>query len=126
MSGHKDYFRLLMMHCDKIFERIENFTLEDWRRDDTLQDAVCMRLMALAECVKVCLKKNPSLSDEFPDIPWTRIARFRDRIAHHYENVDIDVIWDIITSQLEPLYSAAREVANQNSATMPTAVGEDD
>ena len=113
MRGSKNYFSLLAQHCDKISERIENVTYDDWMQNDTLQDAVCMRLMALAECVKVCLKENPSLSNEYPHIPWNRIVRFRDKIAHHYEGVDFDVVWEFLGSDIQPLHEVAAKLATE-------------
>ena len=104
MSGVKNYLNLMKLHSDKIFTKIEGMTHEDWIRDENLRDAVCMRLMSLAECVKEHIRENPAVIKNYPQIPWADIVRFRDKIAHHYEGTDYDVVLGILESDIQPLY----------------------
>ena len=115
MSGVKKYSRLMLLHCSKILAKMDARTHQDWMADENLRDAVCMRLMSLAECVKEYLKENPTLPDEFPHIPWDDIVRFRDKIAHHYEGIDYDIVWEILEADIQPLYTVISELADQNS-----------
>jgi uncharacterized protein with HEPN domain len=45
-----------------------------------------------------------NLSDEIissnPDIPWSSMARMRDKIIHGYFGIDADVIWKTVTKEL--------------------------
>jgi len=43
------------------------------------------------------------LRDNYPHIPWQEVARTRDKIIHHYFELDINEIWDIIQHDLTPL-----------------------
>jgi len=115
MSGVKNYTGLMMLHCGKIISKVKGRTYQDWENDENLRDAVCMRLMSLTECVKEYLKENPSLPDDIPNIPWDNIVRFRDKIAHHYEGIDYDAIWEIIEIDITPLYAAINKIASQSS-----------
>lgn len=36
-------------------------------------------------------------------IPWTEIAGTRDRLIHGYFDVDLDIVWGIVTKDLPPL-----------------------
>ena len=38
-----------------------------------------------------------------PAFPWVEIKGLRNRIVHDYESVDLDIIWEIITSDLPML-----------------------
>ena len=105
MSGTKNYLRLIVLHCNKIFSRIKDVTFNDWHNDILLQDAVCFRLLALSECVKKYQKENPILQTEHPEIPWNDIIRLYDKILHHYHDVDSNEIWGIIISGIIPLYN---------------------
>lgn len=111
MSGDKDYFTLMKVHCDKIFIKMENKTRQDWIQDENLRDAVCMRLMSLSESIKEYLKENPNLPDEYPDIPWNNIVRFRNKIAHHYEGIDYDVVWEILESDILSLQKVINKLS---------------
>ena len=33
---------------------------------------------------------------QYPDIPWRGMAGMRDRIIHGYDNVDLQIVWDVV------------------------------
>ena len=35
-----------------------------------------------------------------PDVPWRAAARMRDRLVHHYFDINLDVLWQTITEDL--------------------------
>ena len=43
------------------------------------------------------------------DIPWKEIAGFRDRAIHDYFQIDLQIAWDTIVLDLEPLTKAVQE-----------------
>lgn len=57
-------------------------------------DAVCMNLIALGEAVKGLDKQtHGELFPHYPEVYWNGVMRMRDKIAHHYFEVDIDVVF---------------------------------
>lgn len=58
-----------------------------------LLDAVCMNLIALGEAVKNLDKvSNGELLPCYPQLQWGSIMRMRDKIAHHYFEIDAEVV----------------------------------
>jgi uncharacterized protein with HEPN domain len=41
-----------------------------------------------------------------PSVPWSAAARMRDRLVHHYFDIDLDVLWATITTDLPALLSS--------------------
>ena len=39
----------------------------------------------------------------YPDIPWPQIVGLRNRLIHGYDDVDLDILWQIIAQDLPPL-----------------------
>jgi len=115
MSGKKDYLLLMNLHCEKVVRKMDGKTLEDWATDENLRDAACMRLMSLAECIKEYLKGHPALAEEYPHVPWGDIARFRDKIAHHYEGMDYDLVWTILETDIPPLHTVIEALLEKES-----------
>jgi len=37
------------------------------------------------------------------EMPWKRISGFRHRVVHEYFAVDYDVVWQIATTEMQPL-----------------------
>ena len=57
-------------------------------------DAICMNLIALGESVKGLDKlTNEELLPLYPDVYWSGVMRMRDKIAHHYFEIDADVVF---------------------------------
>ena len=57
-------------------------------------DAICMNLIALGEAVKGLDKQTQGqMLPRYPEIYWSGVMRMRDKIAHHYFDVDTDVVF---------------------------------
>ena len=70
--------------------------------DLDVQDAVLRRLQTLAESTQ---RLSQEVKDRHPEIPWKRIAGFRNVAAHGYLAIDLDLVWASVT-QLQDLGSA--------------------
>lgn len=71
-----------------------------FRSDLKTQDAVLRNLETLGEAAKKLNRRTRALST---DTPWREIAGFRDVIAHDYLEVDLDLVWNVIESDLPGL-----------------------
>jgi uncharacterized protein with HEPN domain len=72
--------------------------------DDDAFDAGLRRLQTIAESTQ---RLSVELKDRHPEIPWARIAGFRNRIVHAYMDVDPDLVWSVIQDELPALVSLA-------------------
>ncbi len=41
--------------------------------------------------------------DRHSNIPWAEIVGLRNRLIHGYDEVDFDILWQIVTTDLPPL-----------------------
>ena len=70
-------------------------------------DAACMVLIAIGESIKNLDKVSEGkLLPLYPSIPWKKVMGIRDIMAHHYFEVDADVVYEVINKELEPLKNA--------------------
>lgn len=62
------------------------------------------------------------LSDAFrpthPDMPWQRLKDLRHVLIHGYANVDILRVWDIATTQVNPLRTAVERALTDRDDTL--------
>ena len=103
------------LYLDHIHERIQRIescaeegrsTFED---SHMLQDAIIRNFEVIGEAVK---QLSPELVEQYPNVPWRRIAGFRDVLIHNYMGVDLDEVWNVIENdlpELEETIEAMRE-----------------
>ena len=69
----------------------------------TLIDAILYDLVIIGEAIN-------ALPEEFRvnqgDVPWSLAAKLRDRLAHHYFNVDLSIIRQTLDTPLATLRAA--------------------
>ena len=75
--------------------------LDGFRADELVRAAVERKLEIVGEALNRLSREEPELAGRVPDI--TRIVAFRNVLAHGYEIVDDEVVWDAITSDLPEL-----------------------
>lgn len=85
--------------------------VEDRDRADLDTDEMLrLALTKLVEIVGEAAKQvTPSGRAELPDVPWSAAARTRDRLVHHYFDIDLDVLWKTVTEDLPALLALLPE-----------------
>ena len=74
-------------------------------------DAICMNLIALGEGVKGLDKQtHGELLACYPEFYWSGAMRMRDKIAHHYFEVDTDVVFSTIREELPEMLDVVNRI----------------
>lgn len=64
-------------------------------------DAVCMNLIALGETVKGLDKQTDGqLLKDYPGVYWKGVMGMRDKISHHYFEIDTDIVFRTIEEDI--------------------------
>lgn len=79
--------------------------------------ATSMLLSAIGEGLKrVDRITDGNLLILCPQIPWKQVKGMRDHIAHGYFDIDSDLIYNVVTEELDDLQHAIRELKDIVSA----------
>ncbi len=84
------------------------YQLKDFLDDRKTQDAVVRNLEIIGQTLKDY--GIESLMQENSKIPWQQIAAMRNVLAHEYLGVDITLIWETLTTQLDELRGVLDEL----------------
>jgi uncharacterized protein with HEPN domain len=84
----------------KIEEYLLNFDEEKFSQNSLQQDAVLRQLEIIGEASK---NVSAELKENNPHIEWRKMAGTRDRLAHGYFSVDIEIVWQITQEFLPTL-----------------------
>ena len=102
MKDNRVYLAQILDSIEKVREFIGGMDNAAFLEDRKTQSAVIMQLALIGELAKRISAPVKSVID----VPWKEIAGFRDRAIHDYFQIDLQVAWDTIALDLEPLAKA--------------------
>ena len=79
--------------------------------DIALRRAVERCLEILGESSKLV---TPDTKVAIEDVPWSDLARIRDRLSHHYHRIDPDQIWTIAAVDVPAVAQTLRKSHSKN------------
>ena len=77
--------------------------LNDWKATAALERFI--------EIIGEGVKRLPmEIREAHPSIPWKEITGTRDRLSHGYDDLDYQVLWDAIKTDVPPLLQTISEI----------------
>lgn len=99
--------KLYLLHIIECIDKIDRYTVsgrEAMAEDSLIYDAVLRNLQTLSEATQ---RLPDELKSRHPEIPWSRIAGFRNILVHDYlGGIDAGVIWKVVLNELPSLKAA--------------------
>jgi uncharacterized protein with HEPN domain len=97
-------------------ERIERFVAgrsrEDYLEDEMLRSAVERQFEIIGEAVNRLTRLSPDTAESLPDVH--RIIAFRNILAHGYDVIDPNIVWDVVEGGLPPLMEMVRALLSSD------------
>ena len=102
MSRHDATVRLRHMldHGREAVDMVQGRSRGDLDTDRQFNLALVRLLEIVGEAASRMTAEDCVL---YPDIPWPQIVGLRNRLIHGYDDVDLDILWQIIAQDLPPL-----------------------
>ena len=74
-------------------------------------ESTCMLLIAIGESIKGVDKlTNKALLTQFPMIDWKGAMGIRDIIAHHYFDLDAEIVYNVVKTNLPEMLIVVKEM----------------
>ena len=89
---------------------------DEFLDDKRTQQAVVMSLIILGEAAAKVMDAYAGFTQAHPEVPWRSMRGMRNRIAHGYFDINLDVVWDTVQAALPDLLQqlpAVRSHADQ-------------
>jgi uncharacterized protein with HEPN domain len=102
MTRHDDTVRLRHM-LDAAREAVD-FSKGRSRKDLENDRLYHLAMVRLVEVIgEAAARVSEATRQAHPHVPWSEVVGARNRLIHGYDQVDLDILWDILALDLPPL-----------------------
>lgn len=101
----------MLLSAVKIQKYTTGLNYNTFIADDKTIDAVVRNFEVIGEASNRIL---PDFKLINPEIEWSRLRGFRNRIAHDYFGIDYEIVWSIIEDYLEELIGFLEKLIADN------------
>jgi uncharacterized protein with HEPN domain len=78
-------------------------------REEETQNSIIYYLQIIGEAANAIPQ---DFRDRHPEIPWRSMISMRNKLIHHYEGIDLDVVWETATVSIPELKSKIDAILN--------------
>lgn len=82
-------------------------TKEQLMTDEFAQWAVTTPVYNIGEQV---YQLSDTIKDQYPDMPWSKVAGLRHRLVHDYEGINWSIIVSVIYEEMDPFVAQVRTI----------------
>jgi uncharacterized protein with HEPN domain len=97
----------LLQHMREAAEQatvyVDGLTKDDFLADKRTQQAVILNIVILGEAATKLMDYHADAIAAYPQIEWRSMRGMRNRIAHGYYDINLDVVWETVSVALPAL-----------------------
>ena len=79
---------------------VEGLTQEELGARPQPLHAIAWNLTILGEAAR---HVPDAVTEGCPEIPWPQMRGMRNHIVHGYDQIDLEIVWNVVTVELPPL-----------------------
>lgn len=106
----RDYLDHMRQAASDACGFVEGMDKSDFLRDKRTQQAVIMSLIVIGEAATKLMDSDAAFVQAHPHIPWRSMRGMRNRFAHGYFDINLDLVWDTVGTALPQLLEQLRGV----------------
>lgn len=98
-----DYLEHMRQAAADACSFVEGLSKADFLADRRTQQAVIMSLIIIGEAVAKLMDGHGEFTQRHNQIPWRSMRGMRNRVAHGYFDINLDVVWETVQLALPEL-----------------------
>lgn len=102
-SRHQDLLAHMLGAIRLARSYVEDLTKDAFLADTKTQQAVILNIVIIGEAATQLVAEYPEFAARYPLIPWKQMRGMRNRMAHGYFEIDLNIVWDTIQTSLPEL-----------------------
>lgn len=110
MREYIDYLKDIRDEIHQALAFVSGVSYEEFLENAMLNHAVVRSLEVVGEAAKGIPE---DVRQQYPEVPWRRMAGMRDVLIHHYFGVDLEIVWRTATEILPDLAPQVERVLSE-------------
>lgn len=98
-----DYIEHMLEAAQQACIYTEGLDKDEFLEDKRTQQAVILNIIVIGEAATKIVKEHPEFIEQHREIPWKNMRGMRNRIAHGYFDINLDIVWDTVAAALPQL-----------------------
>jgi len=91
--NYKIFLKDILDSMENIDHYLEGVDYEDFVEDQKTIDAVVRNIEIIGEATK---QIPENIQKEYPEVPWKKMAKMRDKMIHGYFTISEDILWETV------------------------------
>lgn len=98
-----DYLDHIQQAAADVCSFVDGLAKDDFLADKRTQQAVIMSLIIIGEAATKVMDGYAEFTQAHPEVPWRNMRGMRNRMAHGYFDIDLNVVWETAQEWLPEL-----------------------
>lgn len=98
-----DYLVHIRQAASNACNFVDGLSMDDFMADTRTQHAVTMSLIIMGEAAAKVMDNHAEFVLAHPEVPWRAMRGMRNRVAHGYFDLELQVIWATVQEALPEL-----------------------
>lgn len=107
MSRDDAYLLDMLIAARHASDHAAGLSEERFRESELHKDAIIRKLEVIGEAAR---RVSEATRSRHTQIEWSKITGMRHRLAHDYRNVDLEIVWSVVTSEVPELIAYLQQV----------------
>ena len=114
MTRHSDHIHIvdMLVHAAKAVEMAGGADRAEFERNEMMQLAVTRLLEIVGEAAGRAFK---AFRERHPGLPGHQMIGTRNRLAHGYDDIDPEIVWDIVRNDLPSLIGRLEVIVGEGT-----------
>lgn len=100
MDKDKIYLEEIKEFCHKVGSFMQDVTYDEFTADEKLQLAIVKLVENIGEASK---RLSDEAYSQYSDVDWNKAKAMRDKLVHHYMDIDLAIVFDVATNEVPKL-----------------------
>lgn len=100
MRHESSYLRDALWALAELEQFVAQTNREQFLANRLEQSFVFHRLVIVGEAA---VRLAETFQEKYPEVPWPRLISLRNRLVHAYFDLDLPVVWGLVTTRLDEL-----------------------